>query len=98
MKHFDFDRNVCWEHTLIIDASFVFSQHDGKSPTTFGEKEEFKKFIKAQARDYNNENNYQEAVREYYRGYAKKTHSDALQELLQAQKEDQLTAQSSEFE
>ena len=45
--------------------------------------------------------NYQEAVREYYRGYAKKTHSDALQELLQSQKEEtgfQLTSQSSEFE
>jgi len=45
--------------------------------------------------------NYQEAVREYYRGYAKKTLSDALLDLLQAQKEEngyRLTPQSSEFE
>ena len=45
--------------------------------------------------------NYQEAVREYYRGYAKKTLSDALQALLDAQREENgyvLSAQSSEFE
>ena len=82
-------------------SSFRSFQHDGKNPSTFAEKEEFKSFIKSQARDYHNEVNYQEAVREYYRGYAKKTLSDALVDLVQAQREEKgyrLTSQSSEFE
>ena len=88
-------------YSLIFLSSFRTFQHDGKNPNTFAEKEEFKSFIKSQARDYHNEVNYQEAVREYYRGYAKKTLSGALVELLQAQREEngyRLTSQSSEFE
>lgn len=56
------------------------------------------------ARDYNNQVNFQEAVREYYRAYAKKDLSDAVQALLQAQREDEnglvpvLGPQNSDFE
>jgi hypothetical protein len=56
------------------------------------------------ARDYHNEVNFQEAVKEQYRAYARKEVAAGLQELLSAQKEDEdglarvLTPQSSEFE
>lgn len=51
------------------------------------------------ARDYGNEMNYQEAVRESYRAFTKKEFPGSLTELLDAQMEaNELTAASSDFE
>ena len=75
-------------------------KHEGKTPSTFAEKESFKALIKSMARDYNNEMNFQEAVREYYRAYAVREVGDGLSELLCAQRANQskLGPHSSDFE
>ena len=46
------------------------------------EKTAFKDTIRGLARDYENENNFQEAVRESYRAYTPKDCSEELSELL----------------
>ncbi|KAJ1409873.1 hypothetical protein B484DRAFT_403078 [Ochromonadaceae sp. CCMP2298] len=69
-----------------------------KNPSSFAEKESFKGLIRGMSRDFNNETNFHEAVRESYRAYALRELSEPLQLLLAGAGERGVTAASSDFD
>ena len=74
------------------------SIHNGNLPSTFVEKESFKGVVKAMSRDYSKEQNFEEAIKESYRVFTKKTLPEEVLELLEKQDGVVLSAESSEFE
>lgn len=60
--------------------------NNGTSPNSFNEKEALKHQIKSLAKNYSNEMNFQEAVRESYRGYTVKALPDEVTDVLNKHK------------
>lgn len=66
-------------------------------PKTMMEKEAFKEHIKACSKDYTNEVNFQEAIKEFYRATSNSVLPEEVVELVESQSGDTLTKESSAF-
>ena len=71
-------------YDIYVTVHLLFGwQHSGRTPQNTTEKNEFKQLIKRLAIDFSSETNFQEAVQESYRAYAKKEIPSGLLELMQ---------------
>lgn len=68
------------------------AEHNGKLPSNFSEKQEFSEFVKSKSRNYDNELNFQEAVKNCYLAYAERELD--IEQLVELQ---QKAAASNEF-
>ena len=76
------------------------SNHNNNSPSNFKEKEQFKQLIKDMAINYNDELNFQEAVRESYRAYTPKVLSPEVNQTIHKvyNSKEAFSSSTSEFE
>lgn len=72
--------------------------HNGNLPANFADKEAFKFSLKGMSRDFNKEQNFEEAVKEAYRAFSSKTLPEEVLDLLVLQENKYLSAESSEFD
>ena len=83
---------------LLCKAVKDWKQKHGKMPSTFEEKDAFKAMIKAESKNYADELNYQEAVREAYTAYCPSVGvPEEVRELFLRTDVKSLTSESSQF-
>jgi amyloid beta precursor protein binding protein 1 len=103
-NNFDLENLDSMEHAHVPYVVLLYKaitqykrDNNGSLPRKFAEKERFKGVIKSFSNNVSNELNFQEAVREAYRAFTKKVLSVEAEELLKAQKSEELKEGSSDF-